>query len=159
MGVSRPPAEVGVPTPRARRGYAPLSLLFVIWCGGTVGAGIRVWLEGAFAAGPTSWPWVTMWINLGGSFLLGLLQESLLRTGADGGWRRKARMGLGTGLLGGFTTYSAFVIEIDTLARDGAAWLGLAYAVGSVVMGLACALGGILLARRVFAHYLAGGAA
>jgi len=54
-------------------------------------------------------------------------------------WAEPARLGLGTGLLGGFTTYSTFAVETVRLAQGGHWWLGIGYAVGSVVLGVALA--------------------
>ena len=88
---------------------------------------------------------------MGGALLLGGLVTLLAVTGSDAGWRRGVRLGLGTGLLGGFTTYSTFSVETMELLR--ASWLlGVAYAVTTVVAGFLAALGAswsvVELARR-----------
>ena len=102
--------------------------------------------------GEAGWPWVTFWINVVGSVVLGALLEALSRAGDDSGWRRAVRLGVGTGVVGGFTTYSTFVLEIDQLARAGALPLAAAYALISVIVGLAAAAAGMAavsaLARR-----------
>lgn len=121
--------------------------LAVIGVGGTIGTGARAWLEAAYAAPAGGWPWVTFWINVGGSFLLGVLLEVLAETGRDVGWRRGLRLGLGTGLLGGFTTYSTFSVETVELFGAGALPIALGYAVGSVVTGLLAALTGTWAVR------------
>lgn len=114
--------------------------------GGAVGTLARWLLESAFTAEPGRWPWATFWINLGGSLLLGVLLEWLVRGGPDHGRRRAVRLGVGTGLLGGFTTYSTFVLEIVGLAQGGHAVLGFAYALVSVALGVVAAGVGIGLA-------------
>lgn len=124
--------------------------LVVIGVGGTGGTAVRAWLEAAFAAPAGSWPWVTFWINVGGSFLLGVLLEVLAETGRDVGWRRGLRLGLGTGLLGGFTTYSTFSVETVQLLDAGALLPGFGYAIGSVAGGLGAALLGTWIVRRLF---------
>ncbi len=106
-------------------------------------------IEGAFPTAHGSWPWATFLINLAGSFLLGFLLESLERSGADTGWRRSVRFAVGTGLIGGFTTYSTFVLEVYTLADSGALILSVAYAVVSVLIGLGAALAGFIVAGRL----------
>lgn len=127
-------------------------MLLIVLCGGAVGTGVRARLESAFAADPGSWPWVTFWINVGGSLLLGLVQEALARSGPDQGWRRRVRVGVGTGVIGGFTTYSTFILEVDLLLRAGLTWTGGAYAVVSIVAGLGCALAGITLGRALLSR-------
>jgi CrcB protein len=127
--------------------------------GGGAGTTARWSLGRAFAPEPGHWPWVTFAINLIGSFLLGLLLETLLRSGPDVGWRRAVRVGAGTGVLGGFTTYSTFVVETDRLVATGHAWTGGAYAVASILLGVLAALAGIALARTLPPLRLGSGSA
>jgi CrcB protein len=82
-----------------------------------------------------SFPLATFGINVGGAFLLGLLLEFLARQDDEVGRRRSIRLLLGTGFLGGFTTYSALATESALLVGDGALALALAYALGSLVGG------------------------
>ncbi len=137
----------------ARRPPRPLhrriSLLLLVFVGGACGTALRAWLEVEFTPESNSWPWVTFAINASGSLLLGFLLEALTRGGADEGWRRYVRVGVGTGAIGGFTTYSTFVVEVDLLARAGHVGISAAYAAASIVVGLVCALAGILAARAV----------
>jgi CrcB protein len=97
-------------------------------------------------------PLITVGINLLGALLLGLLLEVLLRHGPDAGGRRSLRLLLGTGLLGGFTTYSALATDSAVLLHAGAAGFAVAYALGTVLFGgLATWLGiviGAALHRR-----------
>lgn len=85
-------------------------------------------------------------INLIGSFLLGCLLEVLLGRGDDIGGRRSARLLLGTGVLGGFTTYSAISLDAASLILHGHRGLGGAYALGSVVLGAGAGWAGIRIA-------------
>lgn len=89
----------------------------------------------------------TFAVNVTGSFVLGALLAALLLRGTDDGARRATRLLLGTGFLGGFTTYSALAVETQTLLRDDHIALGLTYALGSVAAGLVAALAGIAAAR------------
>ena len=70
--------------------------------------------------------------------------------------RRGVRLGVGTGLLGGFTTYSSFAVETAQLVRGGAVLAGFGYAMTSVVLGLALAAAGLALGRRI-GHRLPAG--
>lgn len=120
-------------------------LLGVVFIGGAVGTAIRSLLDDAFAGPSGSWPWTTLLINLTGAFLLGLLLEGLVRSGEDTGTRRLARLGIGTGLMGGYTTYSTFMVE-----TTGLSWpMATGYVVATVVAGALLAWAGIRVARAV----------
>lgn len=133
----------------ARPAFLQPGLLALVMVGGAAGTAARWQLSQTFTPEPEHWPWVTFTINVVGSLLLGLLLETLLRSGPDAGWRRGVRVGIGTGLLGGFTTYSTFVVETDLLVASGHLWVGAAYAVVSILVGVLAALGGIALARTL----------
>lgn len=139
MGVNR----------RSPRRTSPLIQTVVVFAGGSVGTLIRAVIEGAWPA--DGWPWATFVINVTGSFLLGALLTTLARSGDDAGWRRLTRLGVGTGVLGGYTTYSTYILEGDLLTSSGRPLLAVSYLVGSAVVGVAAAMGGILLARRLVA--------
>ena len=136
-------------TPTQRTPHRHPGLLALIFAGGTLGTWVRAVLENAAPAEPNGIPWTTLAINVTGSLLLGVLLESLARTGPDSGWRRGARLTLGTGVLGGFTTYSTFTVETVQRLTPESHFIGLAYALGSVVLGAAAAAAGYLAGRRM----------
>ena len=110
----------------------------------------RTFPVGTSASG---WPTATFVVNLLGSFLLGALLEGLLRRGPESPRGRLVRLGVGTGVLGGFTTFSSLALEMERLIADGQAATGLVYGAVSVVLGLvACLLGVALAARRTIAR-------
>jgi CrcB protein len=137
-------APLGPPTPALPR-PASLALVFV---GGTLGTAGR---EALTLLIPSSGgvPWAVLIANLAGAFALGALLEALARRGADHGRRRMLRLLLGTGFLGGFTTYSALATDTAVLWGAGAAGLGAVYAVGTVLVGAVATLAGILLAAAL----------
>lgn len=116
----------------------PLAASLQVALGGALGAVLRYQTGGAVARwlGPSAaaaFPWATLAVNITGSFAMGLLAGCLARhDGAEGWW-----LLLGVGLLGGFTTFSAFSLEVLSLIERGAPGLALAYALVSVAAGLA----------------------
>jgi CrcB protein len=84
-------------------------------------------------------------VNVAGAFALGLLLAALARRGPDRGRRRMLRLLLGTGLLGGFTTYST--LAVDTAGLLGAG--GLVAGGGSALLTVVAGLGGAALGDRL----------
>jgi CrcB protein len=123
---------------------APVLAVFV---GGTAGTALRA-AVGLAVPTLSGVPVATIGINVVGSFALGLLLATLGRRGPDTGRRRLVRLALGTGMLGGFTTYSTLAVDTATLLGAGRTAEGLVYAVGTVLAGLAAAAGGIRLGER-----------
>ncbi len=143
-----PMALASSPIGRVRSsGMWPWVPLIIV--GGTAGTAARAMLESAFPPSPAALPWVTLVINVTGSFVLGLLLEILAAAGPDRGRRRAIRLTVGTGVLGGFTTYSTFMIEAANRLRDGQVVIAVTYLVGSVLLGLVAAGAGIGIAVRI----------
>jgi len=130
----------------ASRLAAALALVAV---GALIGTYARYAIEELVPHSSGEWPWATFGINLAGAFALGLLLEGLARMGADDGWRRRARLCVGTGACGAFTTYSTFALEGSELIRDGHAVTGVGYLVASVAAGVVCAWLGIAVASVI----------
>ncbi len=85
------------------------------------------------------WPLGTFLINLSGCLGLGFLLEHLARRGPDVGAQRLVRLGVGTGFLGTYTTYSTLAVEIDLLTGGGDVLLAVGYAAASLLAGLTLA--------------------
>lgn len=120
----------------------------IVAAGGAVGTLARHGV-GETITSDTLFPYATFVVNLSGSFLLGMLVTLLLLRGDDSGARRDGRLLLGTGVLGGYTTYSALAVETEQLLRLGEVQVGVVYALGTAVLGLVAALAGIATARAV----------
>lgn len=116
--------------------------LGLVFLGGAAGTALRA---AASAVGPPlrGVPVTVLVVNVVGAFLLGLLLQRLHRAGPDDGRRRDLRLLLGTGLLGGFTTYSALAADTAALLSDGRAGEAAVYAGGTLVLGLVAAFLGL----------------
>jgi len=88
-------------------------------------------------------PVVTLGINVVGAFFLGVLLETLLRHGNAENVRRVERLFFGTGMLGGFTTYSALATEAALLIGADRPSMSVAYLTGTVVLGAVATWAGI----------------
>ena len=118
----------------------------VVMLGGAVGSATRYAL-GAAIMGRLGgrFPWGTIFINVTGSFLIGFLMTLLTeRLNPHPYWR----LLLVVGFLGGYTTFSSFEWETFSLLRDGARWLGLLNAAGTVIFGYAAVWLGAIVAKR-----------
>jgi CrcB protein len=90
--------------------------------------------------------YATMFINVSGSFLIGIVIElAQTRANLSPLWRYF----LATGILGGYTTFSTFSYEALSLATGGFALTAILYTLGSVVLGIGGAFGGIVTARAL----------
>lgn len=122
--------------------------LALVAMGGSAGCLARHVASDALGA-PGRFPVGTFTVNVVGALLLGVLLEALARHGDNVGRRRALRLLLGTGFLGGFTTYSALSVDTDQLLRAGSPLLAVSYAFGTLLAGLAATIAGIALARRM----------
>lgn len=91
-------------------------------------------------------PYGTMAINILGSGVMGLV-AGFLAFKAGEGWTQNARLFLATGILGGFTTFSAFSLDAILLWERGEAMLAAFYVLGSVVLSLMALVAGLALVR------------
>jgi fluoride exporter len=135
-------------SPAGRPPHTTPSLVAVVALGGLVGAPLRYAVAQALPGPGSGWPTATFTTNLLGALVLGVLLEALVRSGADTGGRRLLRLGLGTGVVGAFTTYSTLALEVDGLARGGRVGTAVAYALASVVGGVLAAGAGVALGAR-----------
>ncbi|MBP1299995.1 MULTISPECIES: CrcB family protein [unclassified Curtobacterium] len=119
--------------------------LGLVALGGAIGTGVRAALAAAFPA-VDGISWTILGINVVGAFCLGVLLEALAHAGPDLGRRRALRLFVGTGVLGGFTTYSTLADDTARLLDVGRWGAGTGYALLSVVLGLAAAAAGAWVA-------------
>ena len=120
--------------------------LAVISLGGVVGALARYQVGRTWPAPPTGFPWATAAINVSGCLLIGLLLGALRQ-------RPRAhpllRPFLGTGILGGYTTFSTYSVDLHRLLDAGRPGTAAAYLLGTLAAALTAAAAGAGLARRL----------
>jgi CrcB protein len=112
--------------------------------GGALGALARWGLAEALPHSPGGWPWATLLVNLVGCLLIGVLLAVLLARFPHSPWLRPF---LAVGVLGGFTTYSTFAVDVVRLADAGRLALAAGYLVASVLGGVLAVLAGLVAAR------------
>jgi CrcB protein len=116
--------------------------LAAVALGGVLGTGARLVIDIAFGSAVV--PWHTLAINVVGSFLLGALVSTLWVRATTPSW---LKAGLGVGLLGAFTTFSAVMVSAVALSASGEWMLAVWYLVASVVLGLGAAFLGLRVGR------------
>lgn len=126
-----------------------MKLLALACAGGAIGAGAR-YLAGVgvtrLIGVNAVFPWATLCVNVVGSFLMGVLIESLaLKFQAS----LEVRTLLATGVLGGFTTFSAFSLDFVTLMSRKESLLAGVYVAGSVGLSILALYAGLALMRQI----------
>lgn len=114
-----------------------------MFIGGVLGGAARIGVGHLWPQ--DGWPWGTFVANVSGSFLLGYMLTRLLRAGT------RSTLGvplLCVGVLGSYTTFSLYALEIWDLVDGGRGGIAAAYALTSVVAGLVAVLAGIRLGER-----------
>lgn len=116
--------------------------LAAVIVGGVIGTALRLMLDAAIPHDAAGFPWSTLMVNLSGAFLLGLLVGGLWTRPGLPHW---LRAGVGTGLLGSFTTFSAVAVGVVAMTAADAGGPALAYLGVSLLAGLGAAVGGLRL--------------
>jgi CrcB protein len=121
--------------------------ILLVAAGGALGSVLRylvgLWTLRSF--GP-SFPWGTLTVNITGSFLIGVLAEVIAR---KFGASAEMRVFLITGILGGYTTFSAFSLDAITLLERGEAVTALIYVASSVLLSALAVFAGLVLMRAM----------
>ncbi|WP_292895747.1 MULTISPECIES: fluoride efflux transporter CrcB [unclassified Nitratireductor] len=120
--------------------------LLIVAAGGAIGASLRH-LTGLAAMRllGAAFPWGTLTVNLVGSFVMGVFVEWLARRA---GASPELRLFMATGLLGGFTTFSAFSLDVAVLWERGEGFLAASYVLLSVCGAIAALFAGLYLVRH-----------
>jgi CrcB protein len=136
------PEQLRAERPRARQP----AVVVAVAAGGALGAPARYGVALLNDITPGSFPWGTFWINVSGSFALGVVMALLLERFPPS---RYLRPFVATGFLGAFTTYSTFAVETDLLVNNGYVGVALAYAAASLAAGFTAVWVGLALGRAV----------
>ncbi|GAB4388386.1 fluoride efflux transporter CrcB [Albidovulum sp.] len=124
-----------------------IQTLIQVALGGALGASARYLVNtGTMRLLGPGFPWATVAVNVAGSFLMGVIVVVLAH-------REAMRLApfLMTGMLGGFTTFSAFSLDALTLWERGQTGLAAAYVLGSVALSLLGIVAGLAVARGLYA--------
>jgi CrcB protein len=120
--------------------------VLLVALGGALGSvaryGVNVWTARAFGLG---FPWGTLTVNVVGGLVMGLAAALLALKGGS----QDLRLFLMTGVLGGFTTFSAFSLDAVFLWERGEAGLAVTYVAASVVVSIAALVAGLALGRAL----------
>jgi fluoride exporter len=123
----------------------------IVFFGAGLGGALRHAVNvGCARAFGLAFPWGTLTVNVAGCFIMGAI-AAWLAFKAGEGWSQPLRLFLTTGILGGFTTFSAFSLDAALLWERGEAGLAIAYVAGSLILALAGLAGGMALVRAVAA--------
>ncbi|WP_421737439.1 fluoride efflux transporter CrcB [Caulobacter sp.] len=127
-----------------------MTKLLLVAAGGAVGSVAR-YLVGAQALRlfGTAWPYGTFTVNVAGGFLMGVLASWLAHRGNAN--HEPVRLLLAVGVMGGFTTFSAFSLETALMIQKRAYAQAFSYTAASVLLSVAALFAGLLIARRIFA--------
>ena len=121
-----------------------LDLFIAVAIGGVIGASARYGIDLLLPTATDQWPLATFLINLTGAFILGMVIEAATAFAPDPGasaFARRLRPFLVTGVLGGYTTFSSYMVETHQLMLAGRVPLAMLYLFGSLLACLLCCPG------------------
>ncbi len=126
-----------------------MKMVFYVAIGGAFGSVARyltgMWFGRLFGAG---FPWATLTVNIVGSFVMGVLVAAMAQV-----WSPSAevRAFLTVGILGGFTTFSTFSLDVASMLQRGELGVAAAYVLSSLIVGIGGLFAGLYLVRMVTA--------
>lgn len=143
-----PVQQPATATTRVRAGARAVrhrwDILLVIALGGALGSAARYGISGLLPHAPGELPWSTVAVNVLGSAVLGIFMVFVLEVWQPG---RYLRPFFGVGVLGGFTTFSAYMLDTWTLIGHGQPGVAVMYLGGTLIVGLLVLWSGLLTGR------------
>jgi fluoride exporter len=141
-----PDVDLHVPEQRRELRPSPLPVLGAIAAGGAIGALARYGLGELWPHRAGGFPWATLVVNVTGCLLIGVLMVVVTRLLPH---RRLLRPFAGVGVLGGYTTFSTYVVDIYRTAEAGSPWVALAYLGLTLIGAMTAVWAGAELAGRL----------
>ena len=138
-------AELDPELPAPDEAVRPAAAVVVIACGGVLGALARALMTEGESVAAGSWPWATLTVNVSGAFAVGAVMAVVSA-------RRRAplaRLFLCTGVLGGYTTFSALTVQTVGLVDHDRVVPAIAYVAASVLGAVLACQAGLMLVRRM----------
>ncbi|MET9252752.1 fluoride efflux transporter CrcB [Streptomyces sp. NPDC003717] len=144
-----PDVDLHVPAQRPRSWPSQAPVVAVVSLGGMIGASARYGASLLWRTPPTGFPWTTLWVNVLGCAVIGVFMVVISEAWAA---HRLVRPFFGTGVLGGFTTFSTYAVDIRKLVDAGRPGAGLAYLALTLVAALAAVWSAAWVTRRLVAR-------
>ncbi|MFC4909298.1 fluoride efflux transporter FluC [Actinomadura gamaensis] len=141
-----PDVELRVPEQRRELAGAPWTTLGAISAGGALGALARYGLSTAFPHEPGAFDWATFGINVSGCLLIGVLMVVITEVLRP---HHLLRPFLGVGVLGGYTTFSTAMADVQKAVEDGSSRTALLYLAATLASALAAVWTGVHLTRAI----------
>lgn len=148
MTVPEETLRASVPARRAPAWRAQAPAVAVVALGGAVGAAARYAVSLEWPAPAGGFPWTTCWVNIAGCAVIGVFMVLVTEVRAV---HPLVRPFFATGVLGGFTTFSAYAVDVRELIDGGHVATGLAYLVATPLAALTAVWAATGAARRVLA--------
>jgi CrcB protein len=141
-----PDVDLSVPTQRAElHGHHP-AVIGAIAAGGVIGSLARYQIGRWWPTPTNGFPSATLVINVAGCLLIGVLMALIAATLSP---HPLIRPFFGTGILGGFTTFSTYAVDLQTLLAHGKVGTALAYLAATAIGAIAAAAAGLTVTRRL----------
>jgi fluoride exporter len=145
-----PDVDRRVPASRRRPRWDP-AVLAAVAAGGVLGAEARYGMSVLVPRRPGQWPMDTWLVNISGCFLIGILMVVITELTSP---HRLVRPFLGVGILGGYTTFSTAMVDVQQMALAGRGGAALGYLMATVTAAVAAAFTGVTVTRAGAALWL-----